>query len=135
MKSLFICLFAAIALVSCVKENIVTTAPGLGLQARKAPITFKYSGLECEQWRATFTDENNGKAYTVTSDTVLTELNNSHSFTVKFEILAPRCSSGALILSDELSTEVNLWVNQYPEAAVVTGVTLQNKYYIVTLGE
>jgi hypothetical protein len=132
MKRLIFLSIAILSLSSCVKQTDLKSTNA----ANTMPVHFRFDGFYCEQWKAVFQGEQHkANVYTITSDSTL-QMKSNDTYTVTFSVVTPRCSSGALILSDQSGQGLNIWLGG-DNAAIrsQSGVSLDSTFYITTLGE
>lgn len=144
MKKFISFISAIIILSSCTKQNILEAAPQQKVSApqqqeavleiAEIPVSFNYSSPECERPEITLEGETFSDITIITSDSTVL-LRTDQKYTVSFKLIKERCTSGALILGGENSSEVNLWLGTRSEIAKKEHVNLEEKYYVMTLGE
>lgn len=126
MKQLISFTMIVVMLTSCTKKGSEMSPPNL--------VTFTYSCPKCERPQITFTGEKFGDVTTI-ADNSMVNLRKDQQYTVRFQLVAPRCSSGEIILSGTGSSEISFWLVSYPASAEKLHVNLETNYHVAVLGE
>ena len=141
MKKLISFLTIVIVLVSCTKKasdlqiaDLQSSDEQSTVLGTEKPVNFSYSTPECERPQIVFRGETYGDLTTITSDSTV-NLRTDQLYSVGFVLVAPRCTPGEIILGGDNSDEVNFWLGSFPATAEKQHVNLEDKYYVVVLGE